>query len=150
MADSNDYFSEQWFNALVDDMHEHRAAFEALGSVDCTMVLESNNPPEQKLIELRFSAYGVESVRTLASLDDADPDHFTLSASGETWHEMFDNIASNGHPDLAHTLNFLTFPDDPIVVDGPDQLHIDAFFRYNQSLQLFFNGAANVTALVDV
>jgi hypothetical protein len=31
-----------------------------------------------------------------------------------------------------------------MVVDGPDQLQIDAFFRYNQTLQLFFNGAAKL------
>jgi hypothetical protein len=35
-----------------------------------------------------------------------------------------------------------------MVVDGPDQLHIDAFYRYNQSLQLFFNGAADLAAAV--
>jgi hypothetical protein len=29
-------------------------------------------------------------------------------------------------------------------VTGPDQLEVDAFYRYNQSLQRFFNGAAVV------
>jgi hypothetical protein len=148
MAKSNDYFSEQWFTALAGNMHGRRASFEALGCVECTMVLVSTNSPERKLIELRFRAYGVESVRRLARLEDADPDHFTLTATAQTWREMFDNIVSNGQPDLEHTLNFLTFPDDPMVVDGPDQLHIDAFYRYNQSLQLFFNGAADLAAAV--
>ena len=35
-------------------------------------------------------------------------------------------------------------PRDPMVVDGPDQLETDAFYRYNQSLQQFFNGAAGL------
>ena len=45
---------------------------------------------------------------------------------------------------MEHTLNYLTFPDGPMVVSGPDQLQADAFFRYNESLQRFFNGAAAV------
>jgi hypothetical protein len=57
---------------------------------------------------------------------------------------MLDNIRANGAPDLEHTLNFLTFPDDPMVVSGPDQLQTDAFYRYNESLQRFFNGAASI------
>ncbi len=85
-------------------------------------------------------------MRELDSIEDADPDHFTITAKLEVWQEMIDNIIGNGRPDLEHTLNFLTFPDDPMVVDGPDQLQIDAFFRYNQSLQLFFNGAAKVAS----
>ena len=57
---------------------------------------------------------------------------------------MSENIRANRGPDLEHTLNYLTFPDDPMRVAGPDQLQVDAFFRYNQSLQRFFNGAAGV------
>ncbi len=29
-------------------------------------------------------------------------------------------------------------------VTGPDQLEVDAFYRYNETLQRFFNGAAAV------
>ncbi len=45
---------------------------------------------------------------------------------------------------IGSTLNYLTFPDDPLRVTGPNQLEVDAFYRYNESLQRFFNGAANV------
>ena len=47
---------------------------------------------------------------------------------------MLGNTHANGTPDLQHTLNYLTFPDDPMVVSGPDQLQTDAFYRYNESL----------------
>ncbi len=57
---------------------------------------------------------------------------------------MIENIRAHGAPDLAHTLNYLTFPDDPMRVSGPDQLQVDAFYRYNQTLQRFFNGSAQV------
>ena len=147
MIDSNDFFCEEWFGDLAQNMRDNRASFELLGSIDCTMVVEVDEPPARDLIEVKFKSYEVESIRRLTSLDDADPNHFVVRATRDTWREMFDNIIGNGHPDLKHTLNFLTFPDDPMVVDGPDQLQIDTFFRYNQSLQLFFNGAAEVAVV---
>ncbi len=146
MADSTTFPSEEWFGALADVMSEQRGLFEPLGAIDCTMVVQLEEPEDQELIEVKFKSYGVDSVRSLKSIEEAAPEHFTITATLETWQEMIDNIILNGRPDLEHTLNFLTFPDEPMIVDGPDQLHIDAFFRYNQSLQLFFNGAAKVAS----
>jgi hypothetical protein len=80
----------------------------------------------------------------LARLEDAAPGHFVLEASLETWREMIENIRANVGPDLTHTLNYLTFPDVPMRVTGPDQLEVDTFYRYSESLQRFFNGAAAV------
>ncbi|HIG40571.1 MAG: hypothetical protein ABGY96_27510 [bacterium] len=142
MNSSTTFPSMEWFAALAQTMGEDRSSFEPLGSIDCTMVVQLLDSPE--LFEVRFRSYGVESIRHLKSIDDADAEHFTITATAEIWREMIENIISNGKPDLEHTLNYLTFPDDPMVVDGPDQLQIDTFFRYNQSLQLFFNGAARV------
>ncbi len=43
---------------------------------------------------------------------------------------MLENIrARGGAADLEHTLNYLTFPDDPMRVSGPDQLDTDASYR---------------------
>ena len=57
---------------------------------------------------------------------------------------MIENIRANHGPDLEHTLNYLTFPGDPMQVSGPDQLQVDAFYRYNQNVQSFFNGASEI------
>ena len=54
------------------------------------------------------------------------------------------DIRANQGPDLEHTLNYLTLPDDPMRVTGPDQLEVDAFYRYNGSIQRFFNGATQI------
>ncbi len=142
MADAITFPSEKWFEALAANMD--RATFEPLGAIDCTMVVTVLDLPDQELFEVKFRSYGVESVRRLDSIESADPDHFRIEANLPTWREMIDNITANGQPDLEHTLNFLTFPDVPMLVDGPDQLQIDAFYRYNQSLQLYFNGAAGM------
>jgi hypothetical protein len=60
----------------------------------------------------------------------------------EAWREMIESIRHHGAADLEHTLNYLTLPDVPLRVSGPDQLETDAFCRYNHTLQRFFDGAA--------
>ncbi len=137
--------SQQWFQALAEQMEERRDEFRGFGPVDCTMVVKVDGARECQLLEVVFEAFAVKSVRALESLDSARPDHFVIEAPLAIWQEMLDNIGTNGAPDLEHTLNFLTFPDDPMVVSGPDQLQTDAFYRYNESLQRFFNGASSIT-----
>jgi hypothetical protein len=136
--------STEWFQELARRMTQDEAAYRALGATDCTMVVHVDTPSGAQLYEVTFEGLGVRSVRRLERLDDAAPGHFVLSASLETWREMIENIRANGGPDLTHTLNYLTFPDYPMRVTGPDQLEVDAFYRYNQSLQRFFTGAATV------
>jgi hypothetical protein len=144
MSDCVFFPSEGWFEALAAQMREDIGPFKELGAMDCTMVIQVDEDEGSELFEVSFKSYAVESIRRLDREVDADPVHFRITAPLGVWREMIDNIEDNGEPDLEHTLNFLTFPDDPMVVDGPDQLQTDAFYRYNQSLQLFFNGAAGM------
>jgi len=136
--------STAWFRALARRMKQDEPAYRALGPVDCTMVVRIDTPAGPDLYEVVFERYAVRSIRRLARLEDAAPGHFVLEAPLETWREMIENIRDNAGPDLRHTLNYLTFPDVPMRVTGPDQLEVDAFYRYNESLQRFFNGAADV------
>jgi hypothetical protein len=136
--------STEWFRALARRMEQDEVAYRELGSTDCTMVVRVDAPDGALLYEIVFEAFRVRSVRQLARIEDAAPEHFVLEASAATWREMIENIRGHGGPDLAHTLNYLTFPDDPMRVTGPDQLEVDAFYRYNESLQRFFNGATAV------
>jgi hypothetical protein len=130
--------------ALAAQMRDDPVPFKELGAMDCTMVVQVDNAGQSEFFEVSFKSYAVDSIRRLDNIDDADPAHFRITAPLDVWREMIGNIEHNGEPDLKHTLNFLTFPDDPMVVDGPDQLQTDAFYRYNQSLQQFFNGAAGL------
>lgn len=144
MSNPIQFPSRKWFEALGDRMLENLNEFRRFGPVDCTMLVKVDGAVKAALVEIVFEGYAVKSVRALSSLDDAEPGYFMLEAPIEVWREMLDNIAANGSPDLEHTLNFLTFPDDPMLVSGPDQLEIDAFYRYNESLQRFFNGASSI------
>jgi hypothetical protein len=136
--------SKEWFEALAQRMKQDEPAYRELGSIECAMVVRVDAPHGPQLYEIVFEGYEVRSVRRLKCLEDAAPAHFVLEASIDVWREMIDNIRANAGPDLTHTLNYLTFPDDPMRVTGPDQLEVDAFYRYNQTLQRFFNGAAAV------
>ncbi len=142
MKETTSFPSVEWFERLGDHMVDQSDQYRHLGACDCCMVVKVVRTDESRLIEVQFKDYLVESVRELQKIADARPEHFVVEAPLNVWREMIDNIRSRGEPDLEHTLNYLSFPDDPMVVDGPDQLMVDAFFRYNQSLQLFFNGAA--------
>lgn len=144
MADTTLFPSAQWFWRLATHMASEQTAFRALGSIDCVMVVKVDGASGEELYEIVFDGFEVRSIRRIARLADAAPGHFVLEASLETWREMIENIRANGGPDLAHTLNYLTFPDYPMRVTGPDQLEVDAFYRYNESLQRFFNGAAAI------
>lgn len=138
------FASTQWFEALAARMNAEAERYRRLGSIDCTMVVKVDGPGRADLFEIVFESFGAKSVRRLARLEDAAPRHFVLEASLAVWREMIENIRAHGSADLRHTLNYLTFPDDPMRVSGPDQLETDAFYRYNESLQCFFDGAAGV------
>jgi hypothetical protein len=144
MSKAISFPSQPWFQALADQMVEDSEQFRNFGPMNCTMVVKVDDAKEVQLTEIVFEAYTVKSVRSLRSLADANPDHFVLNAPMGVWREMLANISAGGTADLKHTLNFLTFPDDPMVVTGPDQLQIDAFYRYNESLQRFFDGASSI------
>ncbi len=144
MPEEPTFPSRGWFEQLAAFMRADESSFRLLGPVDCSMVVKVDRDTETELFEVVFEAFGVKSIRRLGRIDDAAPDHFVIEATLETWSEMIDNIRAHGAADLSHTLNYLTFPDDPMAVSGPDQLQIDAFYRYNQSLQRFFNGAAQL------
>ncbi len=144
MASALQFASPEWFEALAARMRADAEHYRRLGSIDCTMVVKIDRPERSDLYEIVFESFGVKSIRRLGRLEDAAPGHFVLEAPLAVWREMIENIRTHGAADLQHTLNYLTFPDDPMRVTGPNQLETDAFYRYNESLQRFFDGAAAV------
>jgi hypothetical protein len=121
------------------------AACRALGAIDCTMLVRVDlGQGKAALHEVAFQGFGVKSVRKLQRIEQAPPRHFVIEGPLAAWREMIENVRRHGAADLEHTLNYLTLPDVPMRVSGPDQLETDAFYRYNQTLQRFFDGAARV------
>jgi len=71
-----------------------------------------------------------------------------LEGDYAAWKEMIESIRTHGSADLTHTLNYLTLPDWPLrlvaVNEEEGQLDVDRFYRYQESLQAFFDEAAAV------
>jgi len=78
-----------------------------------------------------------------SALEDVD---FYLEMSADDWREMVANIADNGSADLHHTLNTLDLDraDGLATSRHGDQVREDLFFRYNQTLQFFFDASAHI------
>ena len=78
--------------------------------------------------------------------DDLFELDFYLDMPPETWQEMLTNIKENGAADHQHTLNTLDLrlPDGLSSNTTGDQFKADMFFRYNESLQQFFNLSAQL------
>ncbi len=90
---------------------------------------------------------GVECSRAVAAdeaaLDDVD---FYLDMAPVDWREMVANIKANGGADLHHTLNTLDLGREEGLATSHhgDQYREDLFFRYNQTLQFFFDASARI------
>ncbi len=140
--------SSEWFSQLASSMMEKEPEYRRLGPMDCSMVVKVlNSEAEDRLFEVIFEVHSVESIQEINDLTEASPEHFVIEASLDAWRDMIENIRTHRGADLEHTLNYLTFPGVPMEVTGPDQLQTDTFYRYNLSIQEFFNGAANITTV---
>ena len=135
--------SVEWFNALGQRVAEDKEEFRRLGYFDARVgiKIEANGSgPEGYVVE--FEDYGVKQVR--AAADPLRGTDFTIEGSLDAWSEMVRNIQQHGEPDLDHTLNRLTMAGVPLKIVAEDQLKTDLFYRFNQSIQAFFNEAADL------
>jgi hypothetical protein len=57
---------------------------------------------------------------------------------------MIENIKANGKADITHTLNTIDLNMPQGLARGNDGYKVDLFYRYNQSLQDFFDVSAQI------
>lgn len=139
--------SQEWLLALKESMRMHHSDFRKLGFIDTRVVLKvmGSNGQGVRCYGLSFDTYNCEEAVELKGEEEItsfDPD-FILEAPYSTWREMFENIQRNGKADLNHTINTLALG-GAISLHSNDQLREDLFYRYNSSLQLFFDLAAGI------
>ena len=139
-----------WFRALADRMAAQPERYRKLGAMDLTLVPKITFPDgHAELYSLAFEGHRCRAVERLDDVTAVRGRHpVVLEGEYAAWREMLENIRRNGHADLTHTLNYLTLPDWPLrlvpVDDGEGQLDVDRFYRYNQSLQEFFDETGHV------
>lgn len=134
------YFpSLQWFQT-VQQLVNDDAAFRRLGSVDARVGIKVG----EEIFLLQFRAFQCETVET-GTDDDLFEVDFYLELSREQWQEMLTNIKQHGGADHKHTLNSLDLTCGGIAENATgDQYQLDLFFRYNESLQYFFDVSAQL------
>jgi hypothetical protein len=135
--------SVEWFEALGQKVDADRDLFRRLGYFDANMGVKIDaNGAGAKGYVVEFEGYGVKDVH--ASADPEREADFTIEGALDAWTDMVGNIRAHGEPDLQHTLNRMTMAGTPLKVVASDQLQTDLFYRFNQTIQAYFNEAANV------
>jgi len=132
--------SQEWFQNLAALMNANRARAEQLGYVDCVARFTVTRDGQSLFsAQITFEEFDVTDV-TRGTTKNAGKADFELVGDLAAWKEMIDNIRmGNGRPDLEHTLNRLSHMGTPFSLQQDDPMRRDMYFRYNQSLQEFFN-----------
>jgi hypothetical protein len=130
--------SIEWFNTIKDIVNKDEE-FRRLGNVDARVGIKAGD----HLYELTFEAFecvGAKEINenTLRDLD------FWLEQSPDEWREMLQNIKSHGSADLQYTLNTIDLNRSDGFAKSYDGYRRDAFYRFNQSLQHFFDSSAKI------
>lgn len=136
--------SLEFFQALQACMSEQAERFKRLGYFDTTFGVRVTSPagaPQQ--YALSFEVFDCVDVREAPELNARDVD-FILEASNGVWAAMFRNIKEHGGADVEHGINTLTHFGDKMraIYDDPDG-H-DKMFRFAESIQAFFDLAADL------
>ena len=134
--------SLEWFDAVRKEFNADDSFRGAGGGrCDCFAGFQIGDD----LYVAQFEGFEVSSVAHGTDEDRSKAD-FYLEMPVEQWCDMGRNIAANGQADLGYTLNTI----DLSLLDGlsrsvhGDQYREDLFFRYNQTMQFFFDASSRI------
>jgi hypothetical protein len=130
--------STEWFNSIREIVNKD-PNFRQLGTVDAIVGVKVGS----KIFELTFEAFECTGVREAGENDLRDMD-FWLEQSYDQWKDMLENIKKNGAADLTHTLNTIDLSMPEGFARSHDGYRRDAFYRFNQSMQDFFNASSRI------
>lgn len=130
--------SVEWFNAIKDIVNVDEK-FRQLGTVDSVIGIKVGS----KIIQLTFEAFECTGVRDAREQDLRDMD-FWLEQPYDNWKDMIENIKKHGAADLTHTLNTIDLSLPEGFARSHDGYRRDAFYRFNQSIQDFFNASSKI------
>ena len=130
--------SVQWFEA-VRELVNNDAAFRQLGTIDARVGVKVGD----QLFEITFEAFECTAVQEIAEsmLPELD---FLLEQSPEEWKDLIENTKEHGGADLKHTLNTIDLTRPEGFALSHDGYRRDTFYRFNQSLQHFFDTSSKI------
>ena len=133
-----DFPSVEWFQQAADLLN-NSDAFKHFGTVDTQMGVQVGD----RYFEIDFEAFEITAVKEAdaARMEELD---FYLVQSPEAWKAMLDDIKANGIATHEYTLNSLDLRSDQEFAIGKDYNRRDAFYRFNQTLQDYFDMSAKM------
>ena len=131
--------SASFFQALADEMNAHPDQF--LGDADMVAALVMRGGGSDFAVKVTFEALGVSSVEEIPAIDATLADYY-LDGPFAAWQTMFDDIVAHGAASGRQTINSLALLATDIRLRGTDPMGTDKFSRFNQSLQVYLDGAA--------
>lgn len=132
--------SVDWFNAIKEIVNNDDG-YKKLGT--CDSVVGVKIPDLKKFYKITFEAFEVDDVAEVDEADAEDTD-FWLEMAYPKWKELIENIKANGKADLHHTLNTIDLEDPDGFARSNDGYRRDAFYRFNQSYQYFFDASVAI------
>ena len=140
-ADPIVFPSLDWFEALQKLVNDD-PAYRQIGTVDAAMGVKVAD----EVFVVTFEAFECRSVRAGNEYDLINVDFF-IEMEPDAWRTMLENIKTNGAAEAGQTLVSLDMLHEISTNATGDQLRADMFFRYNQSLQHFFDLSANLNTV---
>jgi hypothetical protein len=132
--------SVDWFKAIAEIVNKDEG-YNRIGTCDAEVGIKV--PDLQKFYKLTFEAFEVSNVEEVPEGESEDTD-FWLEMPYARWKEMIQNIKDNGKADLHHTLNTIDLETPEDLARSHDGYRRDAFYRFNQTFQYFFDASARI------
>jgi hypothetical protein len=132
--------STEWLSDVAQ-LAMHDDTYRKFGRVDALVGIKVG----ERAFRLTFDVFDIRDIAEITSDDLRDLD-FYLEMEPERWQAMLDNIHEHGHAEGEFTLNSLDLklPDGLHQNAMSDGYRADKFFRFNESLQRFFDLSAQV------
>lgn len=130
--------SVEWFKEAADRLNKSDS-FKRLGTCDAEVGMQIDD----EYYEVDFEAFEVKDVRKIDASRAAELD-FTLAQTYDEWKAMLLDIQENGRATHDFTLNSLDLKSDKELALGKDYHRRDAFYRFNQTFQEYFDMTAKM------
>lgn len=130
--------SVAWFEEAATLLNKSDS-FKQFGSTDCEMGVQVGD----RIFEVDFEAFAVTRVTEIGQ-DRAAQLDFVLVQSPEQWRAMLEDIKTHGRATAKFTLNSLDLNTFEEFARGKDYNRRDAFYRFNQTFQDYFDQSAKM------
>jgi len=128
-----------FFQALQNAMQQEAVRFRRLGFIDTTFGIHITAPNGRHWrYLLTFEVFDCRDVTEVQEFDLTATD-FVITGDLAAWTEMLQNIRHHHRADVAHSLNTLTHFGEQMTIAYDDPDNRDKFFRFQESIQEFFN-----------